>query len=83
MDMDISNFLNMNLQKGDGLSLKFENGEIIKGYYMDEFNQHEMSFSFFNPSIEEVQTIKIQQLQNLDVISKKASPLPASPNSGV
>ena len=71
--MEISSFLNMNLQKGDGLLLKYYTGEVLQGNYRGDYDPNEISFSFFNQSTGEIQTVAIQRLLNLDVTSRASS----------
>ena len=64
--MTINEFKEKNLQKGDGLLLKYKNGTCLQGNYRGEFDLSEMTFSFYNTTTEEIQTIKIPELEGFD-----------------
>jgi hypothetical protein len=71
--MKIIDFLNLKLQKGEGLSLRYDTGETFAGNYRGEFDQTQMTFSFYNISKEVIQIIEIQRIQNLDFTSLRSS----------
>jgi|GEM_PF-5270592 len=71
--MTINDFKDKNLQKGDGLLLRFKNGVNLQGNYRGAFNLSEMTFSFYNTSTEKIQTIKIPELEGFDWTSRASS----------
>lgn len=68
--MEVSNFLNIGLQKGDGLLLKYDTGEIMHGNYRGEYDSSRLTFSFYNSVKDKIETISIKKLDNLDITSR-------------
>ncbi|AMR30261.1 hypothetical protein A0256_01910 [Mucilaginibacter sp. PAMC 26640] len=63
--MDIQSFEGLQLKLNDGITLRKENGEEIKGFYMGEYNAGGKTFAFSNFVNGSVEVILIEQLQQL------------------
>ena len=71
--MTLNDFKDKNVQKGDGLMLRFLNDQKLNGNYRGDLDSTEMTFSFYNTSTEKIQTIKIAELEGFDWSSRASS----------
>ena len=71
--MTINDFKDKNLQNGDGVLLRYKNGDHLQGNYRGDIDLSEMTFSFYNLSTKKIQTIKIPELEGFDLTSRASS----------